>query len=611
MNLLKKLTEAPAKHVELININFAKPWWHIFVQLKSKIVIIIFATTITNVLNTLLPILIGWILNTQSFYNLSLIIGMYCIEGLSNCFIWNPRITQLYSQTMESFRYSAYKTLLGIDPIYHAQSSSGVGVGKIRRTMDAYRDITKNLFDELIPVAISLITAIIALTALSPTLGIAIGIGMIFVSAIFGWGVVVQTREIEKQANHDDDRANHVGTESLIRAPFIRGAFASDQVRERLTGKHTRVARSMTTLFMTYRLMRSLFVMTYNLGIGCATAFLLYLIKTGSLTPVTALSLIVTILRSTQPLLKIDSRVRETVSAYRKIEDFYRFVRRFGQRTFPVFSYHLPESEAPIIAAKETIRLKVTNITVAYPKHRPIFTNLSLNIQAERAQSNKLYGIIGPSGVGKTTLVSLIGGQLKPPIGSVEIDGYNIYELSDKERQQLIALQGQTATSLHGTLRYNLTFGLPPEHRYKDGDLIGLLRSVGLWTIFKEKQGLQTLVGEGGTTLSGGQRQRLNFANLYLRAQTYKPSVILIDEPTSSLDEISEQKITEMIRQLAETSLTLVIAHRLKTLEDAEKILDLCMLDEHEPLRFYAHEQLISNSEYYQKLVAGIAPLEE
>ena len=185
------------------------------------------------------------------------------------------------------------------------------------------------------------------------------------------------------------------------------------------------------------------------------------------------------------------------------------------------------------------------------------------------------------------------------------INGYDIYALSDSERRQLIALQGQASTSLHETLHYNLTFGLPVEHGYSNEDLISLLESVGLWGLFKEKQGLQTLVGEGGTTLSGGQRQRLNFANLYLRAKTYKPAVILIDEPTSSPDEISEQKVTELINQLAQTSLTLVIAHRLKTLDSAEKITDFCMLAESNNLEFYTHDELHDKSTYYQQLLSG------
>jgi ABC-type multidrug transport system fused ATPase/permease subunit len=611
MNVLKKIIDYPARQVRFFSIDFTKPWWYIFLPQKTKIIAVLFSTILFNILNTLFPLLLGWALETENIYNLVFIIIIYLIEELSSWILWNPQITLLYSETLQSFRYNAYKHLLGVDPIFHTQQSSGVGIGKINRTVDAYRYMTKNLFDELIPISTSLITTIITLSSFDLYLGVATAIGIVCICTFFAWQVSKQTYEIEKQANHDDDRANHVGTESLILTPFIRSAFASDQVNARLNSKLLKTTRSMTTLFMTYRILRSLFILTYTLSIGCIAAFLLHLVKTGDLTPVIALSLVLTILRSTQPLLKIDARVRETISAYRKIKDFYRFINQFGKRTFPVLDSHCPKGGCPVIVPKDPITLTVENVTVAYPQHKPIFENLCLDISTALSEPSKLYGIIGPSGIGKTTFISLIGGQLKPPVGKVLINGYDIYELPDHERQKLIALQGQTATSMHGPLKYNLLFGLPYEHIYDDRDLVNILQSVGLWKLFKDKQGLQTMVGEGGTTLSGGQRQRLNFANLYLRAKMYKPALILIDEPTSSLDDISEQKITEMISQLAENSLTLVIAHRLKTLEDATKIMDFCLLAENPCLEFYNNEELKNKSPYYQQLLSGQASFDE
>lgn len=170
----------------------------------------------------------------------------------------------------------------------------------------------------------------------------------------------------------------------------------------------------------------------------------------------------------------------------------------------------------------------------------------------------------------------------------------------------------QTASSLRGSLRYNLLFGLPGNIEdeeqtdiYSSSELINVLKKVGLWNIFKEKKGLNTLIGEGGLNLSGGQRQRLNFASLYLRIKFFNPIAVLIDEPTSSLDEISEKAITNMISEIAEQSLTIVIAHRLKTLENSTAILDLSLLDFEKELKFYSHKELFTKSGYYKKLLSG------
>jgi ABC-type bacteriocin/lantibiotic exporter with double-glycine peptidase domain len=219
--------------------------------------------------------------------------------------------------------------------------------------------------------------------------------------------------------------------------------------------------------------------------------------------------------------------------------------------------------------------------------------------------AKELYGIIGPSGTGKTTLLSILGGQLRPVSGEIRVGDVDIYEIPDSQRRRLIGLQMQTATSLKGTLRNNLVFGLVSKDYPDDKVLEITLDRVGLWNLFKDKEGLETIIGEGGLNLSGGQRQRLNFAGLYLRNSVYRPKVLLIDEPTSSLDEISESSITNMIIEMSQKALTIVVAHRLKTLESAIGILDVSLLDSNNKMEFLSHEELLQKSDYYSDLIGG------
>ncbi|MEI6729006.1 MAG: ATP-binding cassette domain-containing protein [bacterium] len=275
--------------------------------------------------------------------------------------------------------------------------------------------------------------------------------------------------------------------------------------------------------------------------------------------------------------------------------------------------------------------IQAKNLHFDYNEKTQVFNDHNIHLVVSKSQKNKLYGIIGPSGTGKTTLISILGGQLKPTKGNIEIDKVNIYEVTDSIRRGLITMQMQTSTSLRGKLKYNMVFGLPENTftpinsddeqveqddnntavQYTDDYLIQVLKNVGLWSIFKDKDGLDTLIGEGGLNLSGGQRQRLNFAGLYLRAKHFEPSLILIDEPTSSLDEISEMAITKMILELAEIAVTFVVAHRLKTLEEAVAILDSSLIDTYKDLNFYSRSQLKTKSQYYQDLMAGKAKLDD
>jgi ABC-type multidrug transport system fused ATPase/permease subunit len=269
-----------------------------------------------------------------------------------------------------------------------------------------------------------------------------------------------------------------------------------------------------------------------------------------------------------------------------------------------------------------TISITANNLSFDYNEKTKVFEGHSLQLEVPEKQASKLYGIIGPSGAGKTTLLSIFGGQLNPTKGEVKINDTNIYQVTDSVRRGLIGLQMQTSTSLRGKLKYNLLFGLPDQYVlgeeeeqgeiiYSDDELVKVLQNVGLWSIFEDKDGLDTLIGEGGLNLSGGQRQRLNFAGLYLRSKHYKPSVILIDEPTSSLDELSELAITKMINELAAMALTLVVAHRLKTLDEAVGILDASLFTTESEMVFYHRDELLRKSEYYRDLMAGKIGLDE
>jgi len=263
--------------------------------------------------------------------------------------------------------------------------------------------------------------------------------------------------------------------------------------------------------------------------------------------------------------------------------------------------------------------IRALNLHFDYNARTSVFENHSMELQVDGNQDNKLYGIIGPSGAGKTTLVSILGGQLKPTNGQIFIDETDIYAVNDLRRRELICLQMQTSTSLRGKLKYNLIFGLPDtwsenENQkpiYDDNYLIEVLKNVGLWKLFESKDGLETLIGEGGLNLSGGQRQRLNFAGLYLRAKYFKPTLVLIDEPTSSLDEISELAITKMINELSQLAVTLVVAHRLKTLDQAVAIFDASLVETSKEMKFMTRKELLLKSQYYQDLMAGKALLDE
>lgn len=587
-------------------IDFSQPWWKIYGYHVGKILVICFSMTIFQSLDSLFPVILGWAIQKESIGLLLWVMSPYFVEEVFSWFVTRPLFTRLYSQVVGSFRFASYEFFLAIDPIFHGRRASGITIGKIRRTSDAFFYFTKTVLDDFFPFIVVLITTLITLFISSPLLGFV-------VTGIFIWlGLVVAfittrvTFTLEQSYNREDDRLNKVGVEIINRAPYMRTVFASDMVRKRLERRSLGLISAEGTFFMSHRLMRGMLVFFYLLCVTLVTAILIHLISSGAITKVYALSLLVLILRSTKFVLKLDGYVAAVVSAYRKIIDFYAYVNDYGQKSFPVFQSDFPDvKEDDASCQTDGISIVLDHVTVSYFEGDALLKDISAYISISRSEPNKLFGVIGPSGVGKTTLLSVLGGQLRPVKGRILINGCDLYQLNDMQKQRLVALQGQTSINLLGSLRYNLLFGLPSSADIDDTYLIELLQFVGLWHLFDEDKGLQTFIGEGGTTLSGGQRQRLNFVNLYLRATYYKPAVILIDEPTSSLDEVSEQRITQMISELAQNSLTLVIAHRIKTLEGANRILDFCLVNETNELVFYTREELERLSPHYRQLVSG------
>ncbi len=602
-------TKHNARHY---SIDFSKPWWMVYAPHVGKIAVVCLSMTVFQALDSLFPVILGWAIERQSIGFLVLCMSPYFAEEIFSWFVTRPLFTRLYSQVQGSFRFSAYEFFLAVDPIFHARRASGITIGKVRRTSDAFFYFTKTTLDDFYPFIVVMITTMVMLFVSSPLLGFVVSAIFIVLGLMVALITTRVTFALEQTYNREDDRLNKIGVEIINRAPFMRTVFASDMVRGKLERRSLGLIGAEGIFFLSHRLMRGVFVFFYLVCIFVVFSVFIYLINTGVFTKIYALSLLVLVLRSTKFVLKLDGYVAAVVSAYRKIIDFYAYANAYGRQTFPVFKtdrYFGVDVNAT--CKTDDISIVLDHVTVSYLEGEPLLQDISSYVSISRSESNKLLGVIGPSGVGKTTLLSVLGGQLRPVSGRVLINGCDLYQINDAQRQHLVALQGQTSINLLGSLRYNLLFGLPYAISIEDSYLIDLLKTVGLWHLFEDEKGLQTFIGEGGTTLSGGQRQRLNFINLYLRAKHYKPAVILIDEPTSSLDEVSEQKITQMISELAKESLTLVIAHRIKTLDGANKILDFCLISKTKELVFHTRHELERVSPHYRQLASGLVVPEE
>jgi ABC-type multidrug transport system fused ATPase/permease subunit len=209
--------------------------------------------------------------------------------------------------------------------------------------------------------------------------------------------------------------------------------------------------------------------------------------------------------------------------------------------------------------------------------------------------SGGMTAFVGPSGAGKTTVFSLIERFYEPDSGSVLIDGTDIRQWPLRVLRAAIGYVEQDAPVLSGTLRENLTFGVPGATRE---ELDGVLRLTRLRDLAARlPDGLETYVGHRGTRLSGGERQRVAIARALLR----RPRLLLLDEATSQLDAINEAALRETIAEIARLTTVLVVAHRLSTVTMADQII---VMDNGRIQAKGTHAELIAASPLYAELAA-------
>lgn len=590
---------------KLIPIDFNQPWWTIIAKQKLYISCIIVVETIDNLFYYSIPLFIGWLISSGQLYYFFIFISAWLLAITIEYFsLYFASIVHM--QTTYSVLYNTHQYFLTVDPIYHTTRASGKIIGKIERGVGAFEDFLDLIAFDILATVVGISTVIFAFFKFDSKLGL-IACSMITVIAIFNTVLqFLSTAAFEPKIIESTDKLSSISLENLTQVQYIRSCFASNEMDDSLKNINKDVMNIAGTSWLAFSAVTFATRFSFIISILILGNHLINLVYQNQITIQWATALLLTFINGSYETMRIGKKIKRILRSLTRIKDLYAFIKTFGKQTFPVLKKQTTSVDVPLINKNEdALVIDIKDLYFDYNSKAKLFDNHYLCLEICRSDKNKLYGIIGPSGSGKTTFISILGGQLHPTHGSVKIQDVDVYTVDDYTRKYLVALQGQIATSLRGTIRYNLLFGLPKDKAYNDSDLIAILEAVGLWQLFASKEGLDTITGESGLNLSGGQRQRLNFANLYLRAKFYNPAIILIDEPTSSLDEVSEKAITNMIDELAQNAITFVIAHRINTLEKAVAILDFSLLSAQKEITFYPPKELVNISPYYKKLVKG------
>ncbi len=233
-------------------------------------------------------------------------------------------------------------------------------------------------------------------------------------------------------------------------------------------------------------------------------------------------------------------------------------------------------------------RIEFQNVQFGYEPGRPILRNLNLAVEP-----GQTVALVGPTGAGKTTIISLIPRFYDVDSGEIRIDGHDIRGLTQKSIRQQISFVLQETLLFHGPVWYNIAYGKPEATRAE------ILRAATLANahefIEKMEEGYNTVLGERGVTLSGGQRQRIAIARAVIR----NSPILILDEPSSGLDSASEKLVFEALDRLMRGKTSIVIAHRLSTIRRADVIF---VIKDGTVIERGDHETLVKSGGLYSEL---------
>lgn len=482
--------------------------------------------------------------------NVAVMVVLVAQNVLSNYFH-----VSFYSKAIRSveagLRSSMVTKLQKLSMTFHNEIQSGRLQSKIIRDVEQIEGLSSQIFISVLSIIMNIIVAFAVVVSSSMTVFLFF-LGTIpvavLIRTVFRRSINTRNRELRKEM--EETSVSVVEMVELI--PVTRAHALEEVETKKLSNQLKKTAEKGFRLDVIQSLFGSISWASFQIFQVICLGFTGYLAARGTILPgdvvmyQTYFSTIVNQVSGIITLLPIISKGMEAITSVGEVllsEDLEE-----------------PEEKPDIGEVKGNIEFR--NVTFQFhDADTPVLRDLSFSVKA-----GETIAFVGASGAGKTTILNLVIGFLRAQSGQILIDGKNIDEYSRKSYREHIAVVPQNAIIFTGTIRDNIVYG---KENVDEAFLNEVVRSANLEELISTlPDGLDTRINEHGANLSGGQRQRVSIARAFIR----NPKILILDEATSALDTVSERKIQESVDRLVQDRTTLIVAHRLSTIRNADRI---------------------------------------